>query len=54
MIRWLEYLPYGDRLKELGLFNLDKMRLWEELYSNLPRPERGYRNVVEGLFYEAL
>jgi len=28
MIQSMEYLSYEDRLRELGLFSLEKRRLW--------------------------
>jgi len=50
MIRGLEYLSHEDRLRELGLFSLEKKRLWGELLAAFQYLKAAYRKDGEGLF----
>ncbi|PKU41623.1 hypothetical protein llap_8075 [Limosa lapponica baueri] len=53
MIRGLEHLSYEDRLSELGLFSLEKRRLWGNLIAAFQYPKGAYRRDREGLFARA-
>ncbi|PKU32181.1 hypothetical protein llap_17513 [Limosa lapponica baueri] len=50
MIRGLEYLSYEDRLRELGLFSLEKRRFWGDLMAAFQYLKGAYRRDGEGLF----
>jgi len=50
VIRGLEYLSYEDRLRELGLFSLEKRRPWGDLRAASQYLEGTYRKHREGLF----
>ena len=53
MIRELEHLPYEDRLRELGLFCLEKRRLKGDLIAVFQDLKGAYRKDGEGLFTRA-
>ncbi|GAB0176466.1 triadin [Grus japonensis] len=53
LIRGLEHLSYEDRLRELGLFSLEKRRLWEHLIAAFQYLKQSYRKAEEGLFTRA-
>ncbi|KAK4819149.1 hypothetical protein QYF61_025940 [Mycteria americana] len=50
MIRGMEHLFYEDKLRELGLFSLEKRRLWGDLIAAFQYLKGVYKKAGEGLF----
>jgi len=50
MIREMEHRSYEERLRELGLFSLEKRGLWGDLRAAFQQMKRAYEKPGEGLF----
>ena len=50
MIQGMEHLPYEDRLRDLGLFSLEKRRLWGDLRVAFQYLKRGCKKEEDRLF----
>jgi len=53
MIRGLEHLSYEVRLRELGLFSLEKREFWRDLIAAFQYLKGTYRKDGENLFSKA-
>ena len=53
IIRGLEHLSYKERLRDLGLFSLEKGKLWQDLVVAFQYFKGGYRQEVDQHFTQS-
>ncbi|GAB0180958.1 mitochondrial enolase superfamily member 1 [Grus japonensis] len=46
MMRGLEHLSYGDRLRDFGLFSLEKRRFWGDLIAAIQYLQESWRGTI--------
>jgi len=54
MTRGIEHSSYEERLSDLGLFRLEKRRLWGDLLAAFQYLKEAYRKDGENLFSRAI
>jgi len=53
MVRRMEHLSYEDRLREMGLFSLEKRSLWGDFIAAFQYLKGAYRKVGDNIFSKA-
>lgn len=49
MLRGLEHLSYEERMRQLGLFSLEKIKLWGDLTAVIKYVKKAYKKEKSSL-----